>query len=63
MVTELYHRQITLVCTVYASEALTGLIICLVVNVVALFVSVNYLVHFVFPNEYHVYNLALFSIF
>ena len=63
MVTELYHSQITLVCTIYASEALTDLIIGLVVNEVALFVSVNYLVHFVFPNEYHVYDVTLFSSF
>ena len=50
MVTELQYSHITLVCTINTPEALTGLIIGLVVDVVALFVSVDNLVHFVFPN-------------
>ena len=63
MVIELHYCQIALVCTVYAPEALTCLIISLVVNVVSLFISVDNLIHFIFPNEYHVYNVALFSFF
>ena len=63
MVIELHYCQIALVCTVYAPEALTCLIISLVVDEVTLFISVDNLIHFIFPNEYHVYNVALISFF
>ena len=63
MVTELQYSQVAFVCTVNASEALTCLIIGLVVDVVAFSVSVDDLVHFVFPNEYHIHDITLSSSF
>ena len=49
--------------TVDAPETLTGLIIGLVVDEVPLLISVDDLVHLVFPNKFHIDDIALLSSF